>query len=192
MSRASAFWTMVRVGFAWLVLRHSSNHELRWVPWANLFARAHPNADTGKLSLAHATRQITCVGALVRVHPPRCKTSYERSSWYAGPASFLCRITAATPSEPMYGRTGGLARCVPTRRGLKEVLPFSPMCGSERRIGGRAWMAAQAPDGSGFYSACGSVSSRFYGSEGQGGRLRAIQVWDSPAPLSMSIKRKMS
>ncbi|MCH9002236.1 MAG: amidohydrolase family protein [Planctomycetes bacterium] len=32
--------------------------------WANLFARAHPIADTGKLSLAHATRQITCVGAL--------------------------------------------------------------------------------------------------------------------------------
>ena len=52
-------------------------------------------------------------------------------------------------------------------------------------------MAAQAPDRTGFYSDCGSVSSRFYGSDGQGGRLRAIQVWDSPAPLSRSIKRRM-
>ncbi len=47
-----------------LVLRRSSNDGLRWVAWANLFARAHPLADTGKLSLAHATHQITCVGAL--------------------------------------------------------------------------------------------------------------------------------
>ncbi len=32
-----------------------------------MFARAHPIADTGKLSLAHATHQITCVGALVGI-----------------------------------------------------------------------------------------------------------------------------
>ena len=38
-----------------LVLRRSSNDGLRWVAWANLFARAYPIADTGKLSLAHAT-----------------------------------------------------------------------------------------------------------------------------------------
>jgi len=37
----------------------SSEYRLRWVAWANLFARAHPIADTGKLSLAHATHQIT-------------------------------------------------------------------------------------------------------------------------------------
>ena len=35
--------------------RHSSNDELRWVAWANLFARAHPITDTVKLSLPHAT-----------------------------------------------------------------------------------------------------------------------------------------
>ena len=46
-----------------LVLRHGSNDGLCWVAWANLFARAYPIADTGKLSLAHATHQITFVGA---------------------------------------------------------------------------------------------------------------------------------
>ncbi len=46
------------------MLRHSSTDGLRWVAWANLIARAFPIADTGKLSLAHATRQFTCVGVL--------------------------------------------------------------------------------------------------------------------------------
>jgi|GEM_PF-2323592 len=36
-------------------LRRSASQGLRWVAWANLFARAHSIADTGKLSLAHAT-----------------------------------------------------------------------------------------------------------------------------------------
>ena len=48
-----------------LVLRHRSNDGLRWVAWANLFARAHPIAATGKLSLAHAAHQITWVGVPV-------------------------------------------------------------------------------------------------------------------------------
>ena len=32
-----------------LVLLRTSDDGLRWVAWANLFARAHPIADTGKL-----------------------------------------------------------------------------------------------------------------------------------------------
>ncbi|MCH9001940.1 MAG: hypothetical protein IIC02_05140 [Planctomycetes bacterium] len=42
--------------------------------WANLFAHAHPIADTGKLSLAHATHQITCDKALV---VPQARTAGE-------------------------------------------------------------------------------------------------------------------
>ena len=47
-----------------LVLHRSSNDGLCWVAWANLFARAHSITDTGKLSLAHGTHQITCDEAL--------------------------------------------------------------------------------------------------------------------------------
>ena len=40
-------------------------------PGAPGFARAHPIADMGKLSLAHATHQITRVGALATRHGRR-------------------------------------------------------------------------------------------------------------------------
>ncbi len=49
----------------------------RRVAWANLFARAHPIADTGKLLLAHATHQIMCVGALV--HRQHTKAAFGRN-----------------------------------------------------------------------------------------------------------------
>ncbi len=59
------------------MLRRSSKDGLRWVAWANLFARAHPIADTGKLSLAHATHQITCVGTLGHFRPAPRADAYE-------------------------------------------------------------------------------------------------------------------
>ncbi len=37
------------------MLRRSSNDGVRWVAWANLFARVRSKNTTGKLLLAHAT-----------------------------------------------------------------------------------------------------------------------------------------
>ena len=50
-------------------LRRGSDDELRWVAWANLFARGRSIADTGKLSLAHATRLTArpCHSKMARV-----------------------------------------------------------------------------------------------------------------------------
>ena len=64
-----------------LLLRRSSNDGLVWVAWANLFARACPITDTGKLSLVHATHHITCDEALVRT--ARCEV---RARWCWRPA----------------------------------------------------------------------------------------------------------
>ena len=50
-------------------LARSPTQLKRWValggtgPGAPGLARAYPIADAGKLALAHATHQITCVGA---------------------------------------------------------------------------------------------------------------------------------
>ncbi len=80
-----------------LVLCCSSNDGLRWVAWANVFSRGHSIAATGKLSLAHATHQITCIGALEPVR------STHRSKARAGQILHPSRSATAYPEKTRTG-----------------------------------------------------------------------------------------
>ncbi len=66
------------------MVRHGLNDGMRgmgpgWVAWANFFARGHPIADTGKLSLSHS--------ALKSRMPDRNRTNIDPRTRFAPPTT---------------------------------------------------------------------------------------------------------